>query len=112
MLDTGSMLSAMNGARRELLIAEELKNRFNTVGVLFLRTELDTALTLAQIALDTKNNPAKRIRYHANAQKAYDTAVSMSRRLHMTEADRRELESKRRAAQRALEELFEATSHK
>ena len=100
----------MKTARTEPLIPDELKSQYCVAGISFLTTELDTALTFAQVALGTKNNPAKKIRNRSNARKAYDTAVAMSRYLQITEADVQKLEPKRCAAQRALEGLGESFS--
>lgn len=60
-------------------------------GITFLRSEIDTAHTLADIALGSSNNLEKRERNVENARKAYDSFKRFSDRMALTSDETREL---------------------
>ena len=85
----------------------DLASELNQNGVEFLKTDVDTGLTFASIALDAGNDLAKKERNRANARKAYDTVVAWSRRLALAESDAHQLEDKLAKLKTALCNLGE-----
>jgi signal transduction histidine kinase len=77
-------------------IAENLKLRqkFKSLGVSFLDTEVDIGLACARAALHPGNSPEWKLKNQTNAQKAYDTFVRLRKKLALTEADLQKIQDK------------------
>jgi len=58
-----------------------IANDFNQKGSEFLRIEVETGLTFANIALDEEPGSEERIRNQANALKAYQTVLRLRDRV-------------------------------
>jgi hypothetical protein len=74
----------------------------NAVGVEFLLTDLETALTFMDVAATSEVEETTR-RNHENARRAYDTVVRLLRNLHPTEAEQRELDERLSALKARLQ---------
>ena len=79
----------------------------NANGIEFLKTDLETGLTFASIAVNAGNDLGKKRRNQANARKAYDTVLAWSRRLVLTKADAHQIEEKLGKLQAILRSLGE-----
>ena len=91
--------------------ARELGRDTRETNLSFLRTEIATGLTFAKVAMDSKDDSAKRVRNEANARKAYDTIVNWMAHYSGSEAlhiDIEELEPGLTELREALAELGEA----
>jgi hypothetical protein len=89
--------------------SSELKREANTAGVAFLRTELDSSLTFAQLALQA-GDEEKKSRNRANARKGYDTFMHLRERFSLGDlsaAERQEMEQKLTKLEAALRRLGE-----
>ena len=75
-------------------------------GVEFLRSELDTGLTLSKIALDS-NHLEKSNRNRFNARKAYNAILHFAPKINLTEKEIKEIESKLGVLKSNLRELGE-----
>ena len=73
----------------------------------FLKTDLDTGLIFASIALDAGEDFRKRQRNQANARKAHDTIAAWRRRLVLTDSDAQYIEEKLGRLTDALRRLGE-----
>lgn len=74
------------------------------VGLSFLKTELDTGLMFAGIAIDSHDSET-RMRNFANAKKANETALRLVQKLIISEEDLHEINSKLERLQIQLERL-------
>ena len=72
----------------------DLATDLNANCVEFLKTDLDTGLIFASIALDAGEDFRKRQRNQANARKAHDTIAAWRRRLVLTDSDAQYIEEK------------------
>lgn len=86
----------------------KLHAEFNRNGVDFLSTDLDTALTMAEIALGARGDSEKRLRNTRNARRAYNAVLYFSKRVTLTSRKERELGEKLSRLQAALQELGES----
>ena len=77
----------------------------NAVGVAFVSTELDLALTFASIALGSQGNSEQRRRNESSARIAYDSAVRFSTRLTLSGSEADLLAAKRHHVESALRQL-------
>jgi len=75
-------------------------------GLGFLRTELETGLTLARIARSAKR-PDKRNRNLLNAKKAYEAVLRFMRGVMLTNSQSRELKNKLERLKKELRTLGE-----
>jgi hypothetical protein len=82
-------------------------NDLNQNCVEFLKTDLDTGLIFASIALDAGEDLRKRQRNQANARKAYDTIAAWRRRFALTDVDAQYIEEKLGRLKEALLRLGE-----
>jgi hypothetical protein len=73
----------------------------------FLITDLEVAMTLAQIAANSGNDAEKRARNLGHARRAYDTVREFSRRTRLTASQSTELENKIAGVKSELEKLGE-----
>lgn len=80
---------------------------FNQKGTEFLKTELNTGLTLAEIALGEEPGSGERAKGQYNARKAYDTFLRLRGRIEVAESERRELQVRLNKLRAALEQLGE-----
>ena len=89
--------------------SSELRGQSHKVGVAFLKTELDTALTFVQSALQAGDDRNRRARNLANARKGYDTFLYLRGRWwsDIDLSEREEMEIKLKSVQSALMELGE-----
>ncbi len=62
------------------------RRQLNAAGANFLKTDLQTALTFAGIALESEQGP-KRDRNRGNARRGYDTIVRLIRKFDLSEED-------------------------
>ena len=67
---------------------------FGQLGYFFLQTELNTGLTFASIALQSRNlrRPEKVQRNRANARTAFDTIIRFREQVPLTQAQADEIE--------------------
>jgi len=65
-----------------------IRSRFNRVGADFLKVDLDTALTFAAIASESRD-PEKKQRNRRSARKAYDTVVRLRAKMDLSGSDAR-----------------------
>ena len=79
----------------------------NANGIEFLKTDLETGLTFASIAVNAGDDLAKKRRNQANARKAYDTVLAWSRRIVLTKTDAHQIEEKLGKLQAILRSLGE-----
>lgn len=84
-----------------------LRSELNQSGIEFLYTDLETALTLAQIACSASRGSEKRERNTSNARRAYDTIVHLAPRISATPEQARELDEKLGRLRSALQDLGE-----
>ena len=75
-----------------------------------LMTDSHVGLTFANLAAEADPGSDKRIRNQANARKAYDTVLTISRRTEMSDAEWRELTASLDELKHALERLGEQFS--
>lgn len=80
----------------------------NSNSVEFLKIDLDTALTVARIALQDSSDLDKRTRNQTNARRAYDFVVERKPHLRIEDADAREIDEKLEQLKLALAELGES----
>jgi hypothetical protein len=78
----------MKSPRENIVRASELQREAEQGGLDFMRTELSTALTFAQLAINADAASQKRARNQANARKAYDTLVHWRERFCTNETMR------------------------
>jgi len=83
----------------------QLRSDLNTNAVAFLKTDLDVALTFAEIALHAGDDLEKKIRNQANALYAYDSVLRLIERVTFTQADAGEIEKRLKRLRTALEQL-------
>lgn len=88
----------------ELLAIEK---QFNKTGADFLKVDLATALTFVATARHADEPEKKRRNLHF-ARQAYDTVLKMSERVHLSSADRGELQRGLRRLRAELVDLGEA----
>ena len=90
--------------------ASELQQQVNTAAIAFLETEIETALTFAQVAFQAGNDYVKKRRNQENARKAYEAIMWARRRFSLTEltaGDREAIEDKLSRLKAQLEQLGE-----
>jgi hypothetical protein len=80
--------------------------RFRQTGTDFLKTDLETAMVFATLALET-HNEEKRKRNRINARRSYDTIVRLTEKLCPSKKDARFLERNLRRLKAELESLGE-----
>jgi hypothetical protein len=85
----------------------EMGRELNAVSVDVLKTDLNTALTFARIAQNSKDDPEKKNRNQANARKAYDTVLDYQKRLELTDKDKLDISEKLRVLRSAVTALGE-----
>jgi hypothetical protein len=88
--------------------SSELQRESNRAGIAFLRTELDSSLTFAQLALQAGDDPEKKSRNRANARKGYDTFMHLSERFSLSDlsaAERQQMKEKLAELETALRRL-------
>jgi phage shock protein A len=66
------------------------EKEFNRAGTEFLKTDVATAITFSEAALNT-DDPAKRIRNQKFARKAYDTILRLAQKITLQEEDAKQL---------------------
>jgi len=84
--------------RKQSTIASD----FNEKAAEFLRIELETGLTLANIALTEEPGSTERIKNHANALRAYQTVLRLRQRVENPD------EATNRGIQNAIDQLRSA----
>ena len=96
-------------SKENLERSRELQHQTKDAGLAFLMTDLDTALTFAQSALQAGNDSDKKMRNQTNARKGYDAILHLSRRIAplCTEVEKQDLERKFGILKDALEQLGE-----
>jgi hypothetical protein len=90
--------------------SSELQHEFNAAGLAFLKTEVDTSMTFAQLALGAGTDSEKKTRNQANAREGYNTILRLSERFPpkmMSEPDRQQFELRLKELRAALEGLGE-----
>jgi len=90
--------------------SSELHREWKRAGIAFLKTELETALVFAEIALQSASDSQKRSRNRANARKGYDTFLHLRQYWSAAEPLAScipEMEQKLRRLQSALRALGE-----
>jgi DNA-binding NarL/FixJ family response regulator len=85
----------------------ELLDQAYKAGLVFLKTEIDSGLGYARMALDAGTDSERKRRSQELARRAYSTVVRLGRHLHVTEADMQKLEQKFRKLKATLEQLEE-----
>ena len=84
---------------------------FNQKCADFLKIDLETGLTFANIALGEEPGSAERIKTQANARRAYETVLRLRNRIQIpTEAVSREIQNGLDQLRSALEKLGEKVS--
>lgn len=76
-----------------------MSNDFNQKGAEFLRVEVETGLTFANIAVGEEQGSEERVRNQANALKAYQTVLRLRDRVENPD------EATNRAIQNGLDQL-------
>ncbi len=85
-----------------------LRNDLNKNALNFLRTDLDTAMTLMRIAGESEEGSEKRERNLRNARNAYDAVTRIRSRVgETTDVEREELDRKIAELRAALESFGE-----
>lgn len=84
----------------------EQGKKFNQVTTDFLKVDLETALTFSGIALQADNDVKKK-RNQQSARKAYDTVLTLLRRVEPDERDAQELRANLQRLKSELETLGE-----
>ena len=92
-----------NSSRREDF--EGLLARLNNSKLDFLHTDLDTGLTMAQMAADANRGSEKRLRNARNARTAYNAVLRFRHNVVMTEDESRALDEKMRQLRVLLVQL-------
>jgi hypothetical protein len=89
-------------------VGEESKlwNDLHRSGVQFLNTDLDTAMTLVQMAARSKDDE-KRQRTQSKARTAYDTVKKFAEKLNLLEPERSDIFRKLDEVKQALQDLGE-----
>ena len=72
----------------------KLQSELNLTRADFVRIDLDTALTMTEIALQAESKSEKRLRNTANARHAYDTVLNYMDKLDTTTEERKEIDQK------------------
>ena len=72
---------------------QQIAENFNTAGVGFILTELDTAITFCDVAL-ASNDPAHAQRDAEQAQRAIDTVARLKGRVRLNEDDEKQIAEK------------------
>ena len=85
----------------------ELQKTVKDNSLAFLHTDLDMALTLAQIAAEADRGSARRERNVRNARKAYDTVLKFREKLRASAAEKHCLRRKLSHLRLCLEDLGE-----
>ncbi len=89
-----------------MLFHFESADQLNTLKVELIKTDLEVALTFAQIASQT-NDREKAIRNQQNARKAYDTVVRYAASATLTHFERERIATKLKLLKSALLSLGE-----
>ena len=107
----GDAALVSNGRRKRASTSwvqfRELQKSVHDNGVDFLHTDLDVALTMAQIAAEADRSSERRKRNVRNARKAYDTIVKLHEKVHASAAERHCLRRKLSHLRLCLEDLGE-----
>lgn len=85
----------------------EGREQLENTGFTFLISDLELALTLTQIAANSRSNEDKRKRNQQNARRAYDTITKLARRAVLTDIQRSELDNVAARLKSRLETLGE-----
>ena len=86
---------------------DNLLGRTEKTGFAFLMTDLDLAMTMAQIAAQAAQDQQKRLRNRENARRAYDAVVQLSHKAILNESEREQLNEKLGRLKSELETLGE-----
>ena len=86
---------------------EDVLRRTEKAGFQFFITDLELAITLAQIASDAQEDSEKRERNRSNAREAYDTIRRISSHAVLTDEQREQVNDKLEVLRSALEKLGE-----
>ena len=85
----------------------KLQSELNEARLDFLHIDLDTAMTLAQIAVSSQPGSEKRARNLANARHAYDVVSTMRSKVLTTREEEQEILHKLQRLKTALVDLGE-----
>jgi hypothetical protein len=91
-----------------VLEQSKLAHQVNQAGVEFLKTEVQTALTFAAIALEPTSSAEKRRRNLVNARKGYDTAIECFNRVSLSKSEEETISEKLEELRSKLSRLGEA----
>ena len=83
------------------------REKVRKTGITFLRSEIDTGHTLANIALASGEDSEKRQRNGENARKAYDSAMRFADRVSLSSDETREMNENLNALKSKLIRLGE-----
>src|SRR5215471_4932400 len=86
---------------------ERLRSSLNQNSLEFLNTDIDTAFTMVELALNAYPGSEKRARNTSNARRAYDTIVRLARRVDVSPEQARLLDGKLERLKHALQTLGE-----
>jgi len=90
--------------------SQELQRQSGRIGLEFLRTDIDTALTFATRALQSPDDPETRRRNQENARRGYDSVFRIFRKLKaqsVNDAEASDMENRLFALRQKLLELGE-----
>lgn len=85
-----------------------LRSSLNQTSLEFLNIDIETALTLAGIALSASRGSEKRERNIAHARRAYDTITRLARRVEVTPEQASLLDEKLDKLKKTLQQLGES----
>jgi hypothetical protein len=84
-----------------------VRERAHRASATFLKLDIQTALTFTSMAL-TAENGVKRERNRKAARKAYETVMRLSQKVHLTDAEARDLNRGLKRLRSELADLGEA----
>ncbi len=87
----------------------EIRRQTKEAGLAFLKTDVEAALTFAQVALQAGSDSERKSRNQTNARKGYDSIARLIRRIAplCTEGEKQEFEQKFDKLRDALKRLGE-----